>query len=48
MFEVACIGTGPDPQDPSVEGYAMAYRHADAYETVEDVVIVACADIVLP
>jgi predicted dehydrogenase len=46
MFEVACIGTGPDPQDRSVESYAMAYRHADAYETVDDVDIVACADIV--
>jgi len=45
-FDVALIGTGEDPEDPSVEGFAMAYRHADAYETIEDCEVVACADIV--
>jgi len=43
---VAVIGTGEDPENSSREGFAMAYRHAEAYETIDDCELVACADIV--
>ena len=42
----AVIGTGADPDDPSSDGYAMGYDHADGYEYAEGVELVACADIV--
>ncbi|MFC7195409.1 Gfo/Idh/MocA family protein [Halosimplex aquaticum] len=42
----AVIGAGPDPDNPSGEGYAMGYRHADAYEAVDGVELLAVADIV--
>jgi len=45
-YTAAVIGTGPDPENPSGDGYAMGYRHADAYEAHDDVDLVACADIV--
>lgn len=45
-YTAAVIGTGPDPENPSGEGYAMGYRHADAYEAIDGVELVACADIV--
>ncbi|WP_123534437.1 Gfo/Idh/MocA family protein [Halosimplex salinum] len=45
-YTAAVIGAGPDPENPSGEGYAMGYRHADGYETVEGVELVAVADIV--
>jgi predicted dehydrogenase len=45
-YTAAVIGTGPDPENPSGDGYAMGYRHADGYEAHEDVELVACADIV--
>jgi predicted dehydrogenase len=41
----AFIGTGPDPETQDNEGFAMAYRHAHAYEQAE-VELAACADIV--
>ena len=41
----AFIGTGPDPEIQDNEGYAMAYRHAAAYEET-DAELTACADIV--
>ena len=41
----ACIGTGPDPETQDNQGFAMAYRHAAAYENA-GVELVACADIV--
>ena len=46
VYTAAVIGTGPDPENPSDEGYAMGYRHADAYEALDGVDLVACADIV--
>jgi predicted dehydrogenase len=45
-YRVAVIGTGPDPEERSREGYAMAYRHADGYRRLESCALVACADIV--
>lgn len=45
-YDVAFIGTGPDPEDPSVDGFAMAYQHAAAYEKLENCRLVGCADIV--
>jgi len=47
VYDIAVIGTGPDPSDPGRDGYAMGYRHGRAYENNEDCNLVACADIVL-
>jgi predicted dehydrogenase len=44
--DVAFIGTGADPEEPSVDGFAMAYQHAAAYEKLESCRLVGCADIV--
>lgn len=46
MLDVAVIGTGPDPDEPDREGYAMAYQHAAGYEAHDDAALVACADLV--
>jgi predicted dehydrogenase len=43
---VAFVGTGASPDDPSREGYAMAYRHATGYQRLDDCELIACADIV--
>jgi len=43
---VALIGTGSNPDDPDASGYAMAYHHANAYESIDGCELVACADIV--
>lgn len=45
-YRVAIIGTGPNPADPSVDGFAMGYRHAEAYQNHEACEIIACADLV--
>lgn len=45
-YTVAVIGTGPDPSDPSVEGFAMGYRHAEAFGGDERCELVGCADVV--
>jgi len=45
-YEVAVIGTGPDPENPTVEGFAMGYRHAESFENQARCEVVACADIV--
>ncbi|RDI69899.1 Gfo/Idh/MocA family protein [Halopelagius longus] len=45
-YTVAVVGTGPDPSNPTVEGFAMGYRHAEAYATDDRCELVACADIV--
>lgn len=45
-YTVAIIGTGPDPKNPTVDGFAMGYRHAEAYRNNEYCRLVACADIV--
>lgn len=46
QYTVAIIGTGPDPTNPTVEGFAMGYRHAEAYRDNDYCRLVACADIV--
>jgi len=46
VYEVALIGTGPDPENPDTDGFAIAYRHAAAYQRLSDCHITACADIV--
>ena len=45
-YTVAVVGTGPDPANPSVEGFAMGYRHAEAYANDDRCRLVGCADIV--
>lgn len=45
-YTVAIVGTGANPDNPNSNGYAMAYRHARAYERLDDCRLVACADIV--
>ncbi|WP_225334759.1 Gfo/Idh/MocA family protein [Halomicrobium urmianum] len=45
-YTVAVVGTGPDPANPTVESFAMGYRHAEAYRNHPDCELVACADIV--
>ena len=46
-YEVAYIGTGPEPDNPQWgKSAAMAYRHATAYDEHPMCVSVACADIV--
>ncbi|MFC6963231.1 Gfo/Idh/MocA family protein [Halocatena marina] len=46
QYTVAIIGTGPDPKNPTVDGFAMGYRHAEAYRNNEQCRLVACADII--
>lgn len=45
-LKVAFIGTGRRTEAPGLMGYAMAYMHADGYRLLDDVEMVACADIV--
>ncbi len=45
-YRVAFVGTGADPENADMDGFAMAYHHAFAYEGIEDCELVACADIV--
>jgi predicted dehydrogenase len=45
-YRIGVIGAGASPDDPDQDGYAMAYRHADAYRARDDCSLVACADIV--
>lgn len=45
-YDVAFIGTGANPDQPSVDGAAMAYDHAEAYDQLENCRLVGCADIV--
>lgn len=44
-LKVAFIGTGKVPERAGPLGYAMAYRHAEAYKLLDEVEMVACADI---
>jgi predicted dehydrogenase len=44
--QVAFVGTGADPDDPDMDGFAMAYHHAFAYEGIESCELAACADVV--
>lgn len=43
---IAFVGTGPDPDEPDSDGYAMAYRHAAGYERIDGCELIACADLV--
>jgi len=43
---IAFIGTGRKPKKAGAMGYGMAYLHADAYKLIEDLEMVAAADIV--
>ncbi|MFP8952454.1 Gfo/Idh/MocA family protein [Natrialbaceae archaeon A-arb3/5] len=45
-YDVAVVGTGPDPATPTVDGFAMGYRHAEAYRNDSRCRLVACADVV--
>lgn len=45
-LRVAVIGTGRKKEKKDQFGYAMAYEHANAYQSLESCEIVACADIV--
>ncbi|MFU8868943.1 Gfo/Idh/MocA family protein [Natronococcus sp.] len=46
-YDIAFIGTGPEPDNPVWgESAAMAYHHASAYDGDERCSLVACADIV--
>ena len=46
-LRIGFIGTGKVPEKAGVMGYAMAYRHGDAYALLaDDCEMVACADIV--
>ncbi|MFC6755677.1 Gfo/Idh/MocA family protein [Halomicroarcula sp. GCM10025894] len=45
-YDIGFIGTGADPDDPDQDGFAMAYRHAAGYETLDSCQLTACADIV--
>ncbi|AWB27819.1 Gfo/Idh/MocA family protein [Halococcoides cellulosivorans] len=44
MTRVAIVGTGENPDEPDRTGYAMAYRHADAYAAIDDCDLVAAVD----
>jgi predicted dehydrogenase len=43
---VAIVGTGANPESQTVEGFSMAYQHADAYRSIAGCELVACVDIV--
>jgi predicted dehydrogenase len=45
-LRVGVIGTGKKKARPDQFGYAMAYRHADAFKLLDSCEMVACADIV--
>jgi len=45
-LDVAIVGTGANPDKPSVNGFAMGYSHAAAYQQLENASLVACADLV--
>ena len=45
-YDVAIVGTGPDPTSRDRDGFAMGYRHAAAYLARDDCSLVGCADMV--
>lgn len=45
-YDVAVVGTGANPEEQDTDGFAMAYRHAEAYDRLDDCELVACTDIV--
>jgi len=46
QYDVAVIGTGADPENPTSSGFAMGYTHARNYGKVDGCEVVACADLV--
>jgi len=46
VYSAAVVGTGADPQETSRDGFAMGYRHASAYQRLDECELVACADVV--
>lgn len=46
-YDVALVGTGANPDEPGTDGFAMAYRHARAYQRLDSCRVAACADIVI-
>jgi len=46
LLRVGIIGTGKRKARGDATGYGMAYKHAEAYVSLENCKIVACADIV--
>ena len=45
-IRVGFIGTGKRKEQPDLNGFFMAYRHADGYAKLTDCLMVCCADIV--
>lgn len=43
-YRAAVIGIGPDPDERSPDGYAVAYRHAEGFQRSDACELVACAD----
>lgn len=46
MLRVGIIGTGRKKERRDRFGFAMAYEHADAYQSLDSCEIIACADVV--
>jgi UDP-N-acetylglucosamine 3-dehydrogenase len=44
-YRIGFVGTGAPPDSPGSTGFAMAYRHANAYQARDDCELTACADI---
>jgi predicted dehydrogenase len=44
-YDVAIVGTGPDPEDDDHDGYSMGYRHARSYRRVDGCRLAACMDV---
>ncbi|WP_255171443.1 Gfo/Idh/MocA family protein [Natrononativus amylolyticus] len=45
-YTIGVVGTGPNPDESSHDGFSMGYRHARAFDSVEGCRLVACADVV--
>lgn len=45
-YTAAVIGTGSDPSEMSKDGFAIGYRHGEAYEHLAECELIACADLV--
>lgn len=42
--DVAVVGTGAEPENPTTDSWSMAYRHAEAYQRNDETRLVAAAD----
>ena len=45
-YSIGLIGVGENPEEQTMEGFSMGYRHAEAYENIEGCEIVAVADVI--